>query len=617
MKKRIFLLLFVIVGIIVLGACATTKTTDVFRFEVRELKMTFYNDETRDKEKELKIIRGDTDKDATIVYYLTGISDEDAKSIIDLTGSGEDAEGRVTTKGAKDYVKVKAKGTGSVRLSAFVLGKENVADSIVITIENEMMSAFSVSTKQSSIVVGESIDLNTKVTTKALPNSITDTSISKYTIDNEDVATLNGSVLQGKKVGKVQVTAYSKYDPSFYSTFDIQVVYAKAGRVDLYDQNDDDVDLDEDIDLNLINGDEETGSYVIKYEVVPEAAYRQYGTQAVDQTVTITSSDEKCVKIERGEGQTFTIRAVGAGKANVVIESKDKAAKETVVVEVRWPQTTELNLKKDTIDLKVKKNDTIEIDTISPKGANETLKIEYKDPEDEAKNIITLDGNKVTGVAPGTVVLKVTTIESEGNTPIEKLVTVNVTYDTLTEIKPSSNISLLTGDSSFVEGEFETKVTWSLIPAGSDPSVTLTSSDETIAKIAEDGTLTVFDKVGSAKITITSTANPEIKATVLVEIKNRPGSFTLEGPEDLSEFNYVDDLTIEITVKILPEDAPQNLFDVEIESENDDFRADWDTQGNKIIISILSDVTAEFDVIVTVDGVPGEQFRTYTIVGAE
>ncbi len=600
-----------------LGACATTKATDVFRFEVRELKMTFYNDESKNKEKELKIIRGDTDKNATIVYFLTGISAEDTSGIISLTGSGEDSEGRVTTKGEKDNVIIQAKGTGVVRLSAYVLGKENVADSIVITIENEMMSAFSVTSKQSSIVVGESIDLNSKVTTKALPNSIADTSISRYTIDNEEVATLNGTILQGKKVGTVQVTAYSNYDSSFYATFDIRVVYAQAGRVDLYDKNDEDVDLDEEVNIHLINGDEENGAFLIKYEVVPEAAYRQYGTQAVDQTVTITSSNDKCVKIERGEDKSFVIRAVAAGVAKVTVESKDEKAKQEIVVEVRWPQTTELNLKKDTIDLKVKKNETIEIESILPKGANETLDISYNDPEDEAKNIISLADNKVTGVAPGTVVLKVSTIESEGNTPIEKLVTVNVTYDTLTEIKPSSDISLLTGDSSFVEGQMETKVTWSLVPAGSDPAVTLTSSDETIAKVAADGTLTIFDKVGSAEITITSDVNPEIKATILVEIKNRPGSFTLEGPEDESEFTYVEDLTIEVTVKIEPDNAPQDLFDVEVESENDDFRADIDIQGNKIIISILSDVTAEFYVIVTVEGVTGEQFLTYTVLGSE
>ena len=68
MKKRVLalMMLFLLIG---LFGCAKTQVTDVFRFEVRELEMTLYADETKNLEKELGLIKGDIDKDRLSIEH--------------------------------------------------------------------------------------------------------------------------------------------------------------------------------------------------------------------------------------------------------------------------------------------------------------------------------------------------------------------------------------------------------------------------------------------------------------------------------------------------------------------------------------------------------------------
>ena len=79
MKKKIFLVILFMISLFFVG-CATTKATEVFRFEVRELKLTI-STVVESKEKELKLIRGEVDKNATVVYTVTLVEGDKAGQI--------------------------------------------------------------------------------------------------------------------------------------------------------------------------------------------------------------------------------------------------------------------------------------------------------------------------------------------------------------------------------------------------------------------------------------------------------------------------------------------------------------------------------------------------------
>ena len=251
---------------------------------------------------------------------------------------------------------------------------------------------------------------------------------------------------------------------------------------------------------------------------------------------------------------------------------------------------------------------------ILAENANPKLQLTVKEGSEE---LISVSGDKIEGLKPGEAYVIVSTIESGTNAPIEKEVKITVSYDTLTSINlTTKEITIKTGDSKFVEGSYSVNLKWNLVPAGSNPGVTLTSSDETIAKIAEDGTLTIYDKVGTATITVTSTDNTEIKGECIVTVAAKPVDFSVEGPEDMTEFVYSDELKVEFTVTVEPNTAAQDEFEVEIDLKGDCF-VDFETEGNKITLIFDPDALGEFDVIIYIEGISKEWIRTYTIKAPE
>lgn len=602
MKKRLFLFFLALCGLFFVG-CARTKTTDVFRFEVRELQLTLQSNTENIKEKELKLIRGDTDKNATIVYTVSYIDGANAgtidmnNGIIEVRGSGTNDKGYVTTKGIDDVVKIVPLSEGVVRFSAYVDGKENISDSINVKVTKEVMSGFRLSAIYSDIYVGTT----TGFRTSALPSYL-DASVLKYELSDEKIATISDSgILKGLVPGTVTVKAYSKYDPSMYATTTVKVSYAAAGSIIMYDE---DINEVED-DIVLTNGE----TFTFTTDVHPSDA--TLSMDSVSQKVTYKSSDSKVFSVTTNEDGSVSIITNGGGEATLTIESDDKKVKLETVVIVNWPQTATFNLKKEELDVAVKKNVVVERDGVDPEKANPNFVVEYKDEAD--KEFISINGTKIEGLKPGTAYVVVKTIESGTNIPLEKEVKVNVSYDTLKEINLTiKGLSITTGDSKFVDGVYNNEIKWSLNPSGSNPAVKLSSSDETIAKVDAEGKLTIYDKVGTAIITIESEADSSIKAEYVVKVTSKPTSFTVDAPEEDTVFVYSDTLTVVLTVHILPEDAPQDAYDVEIDNTGSCY-VDYETEGNEITLIFDPDGLGKFDVIITVDGISGEWIHSYEV----
>ena len=601
MKKRILLALLVIFGLFLVG-CATTKTTEVFRFEVRELKLTL-SSTSENKEKALKLIHGEDEKNATIAYTVSYVDGDKAgqidmdNGIISVVGTGTNEKGYATTS-INDNVKIIPISEGVVRFSAYVEGKENVADSIIVTVVKESMSGFKLSAIFSEIYVGTT----TKFKTSAIPSYL-DASVLKYEVSDERIATISedGS-LKGLVPGTVTVKAYSKYDPDMYAVTNVTVTYAQAGSISLYDLNDDEIE-DE---IVLTNGEELGVTTLVK----PKEATLKFDN--VSQKVSFKSSDSKVFTTKTDEEGNVFVVSVGGGEAVLTIESDDKKAKLEIDVKVNWPQTETFAVKSDELEVAVKKSVLVERDGINPEKACPDIKVEYKSDED--KEFISINGNKIEGLKPGVAYVNVSTIESGNNEPLSVEVKVTVSYDTIEEITlPIKAVSIMNGDSKFVEGVYTTQIKYNLKPAGSNPSVKFESNNEEVATVDAEGNVTIKDHIGTAIITITSNDNPEVKAEYEVTVNAKPESFTVEAPDDMSSFVYSEDLVIKLIVTVLPAEAPQYDFDVDFDSNDSNCYIEFDIDKNEITLILDPESLGTFDVIITVDGVAGEWFRTYTV----
>lgn len=120
---------------------------------------------------------------------------------------------------------------------------------------------------------------------------------------------------------------------------------------------------------------------------------------------------------------------------------------------------------------------------------------------------------KITGVAAGTATLTATTVNN-----ISATAAITVTAAALPEE--------ITGlpKSITIDGEATPtyQLEWTVLPANAlDPSVTFTSSDETVATVDENGLITAVG-VGSADITVTCVANPSVSVPVGVTVTSVP-----------------------------------------------------------------------------------------------
>ena len=385
MNRRVLTLLLLVLFVGLVG-CAKTKVSDVFRFEVRELELTLYADETKNLEKELGLIKGDIGENEPIVYTATLLEGKnegkvsfynDILEIVEVEqyiGDAGTVEGTIITD-SNTKVKVKALGEGSIRLTAFLKNSPNVTDSIIITIKKEMLSGIKVSAPDNAkfLYVGQSLQLSVST----FPENIE----SEYTFrsSNSLYATVDRKTGLVKAVAKPQndsnivITVTSTYDESIFATYTLMILTEASTGVEAYK---DSVKIGEEEVIEMTKGDE----IQLSAKVLSELGL-------APQTVTYKSSNTKVLTVTT-DGKVATVKAVGGGEANVTISSYDN---KTCVVKFNVGYVASTSLE-------VKLNDQVvaneKLDVVVKQKYKFSAKVEPADKADQTVEIIVADEYK-------------------------------------------------------------------------------------------------------------------------------------------------------------------------------------------------------------------------------
>ena len=203
-----------------------------------------------------------------------------------------------------------------------------------------------------------------------------------------------------------------------------------------------------------------------------------------NQKVTWTSSDESIATVD----ENGKVTAVGEGKVTITATSEDGGFTASKEINILFNHLTGISFKEESADIIIHESKDLEL-IYAPEDAS--LKTVSWESSDES--IATVDENGiVTAVNGGSAVIKATS--EDGNLTAE--ITVNV-------IVPAEKIEIQTEVSEIEYGKSETLDVTFTPSNTTNQKVTWTSSDESIATVDENGTVTA---VGEGKVTITATS---------------------------------------------------------------------------------------------------------------
>lgn len=257
------------------------------------------------------------------------------------------------------------------------------------------------------------------------------------------------------------------------------------------------VEVKSDVDLSLVDMPET--KTVFGFYECPAI----YDIKDFKYEVTYSSSDESIFTIEtpevseKGEDHTLTpiIIPVNTGEAELVITSGEVSKTVNVTVK-KYVSPSEMP---ETVEVVKDKN----VAVVNELGEYEVLKADFT-IEDTDKAIISEDGI-ITGVNQGETILKTIAGDKEFETSIKVL-------------QPVTNLEV-SAKSVYVGNTVKSNV--GLVPNTADYGTSLTykSSDTSVAKVNETGTITGV-KVGKATITVTSEEG--IIKDFTVTVSNKP-----------------------------------------------------------------------------------------------
>ena len=590
MKRKVLalIMLFLFIGLV---GCAKTQVSDVFRFEVRELEMTLYADEAKNVEKELGIIKGDIDENAPIVYSMSYVDGKNAGQIcyendileiieveeyIDENGI---VAGTVISDG-KMKVKVKAKGEGTIRLTAFLKDSPNVTDSIIITVQKEILEGIKINAPKDVVYFGQTMQLQVETFPQHIVSDFTYKSSNKgfLTVDKNGLVTAVTPGEQSTETSKeVIITATSVYDSNVSATYKVTVTYENATGIKMMNGE---KEIKKDETVNMTRNDE----IQLSAQVLSELGF-------ANKKVTYKSSDTKVATIST----TGLIKAVNGGSATISVTTADGSITTSFKVEVGYEQSTSFEVKfnneavaDQVFEILLNKNYIFTAQVEPLASANQNVKLEVAD---EYKDFVKIDGLKITPLKVGEFKLTVSTLD-ESN-PLTKEVSFKVDYDTVNAVEITSQPKeLVIGD--------EYQVTAKVSPTGAVQDVVYSSSDETVATVDATGLVKAL-KQGTVTITVTSVADGEKKATITLNVYDKPTSFTVTGITEGQKVAVGDDVVI--TISIAPDTA--YVSKVTVSSENDLFDVSFD--GLTVTLSAAEAGTEK--ITISIEGLPEQVFN--------
>jgi uncharacterized protein YjdB len=257
---------------------------------------------------------------------------------------------------------------------------------------------------------------------------------------------------------------------------------------------------------------------------------------AFDQTVTWNSNAEAIATVNNAG----VVTAVAVGAATITVTTNDGAKTATCAVTVNPTAVTGVSLNKQAIILGISDTETLTA-TVAPSAATDKT-VTWSS---NAEAIATVDNaGVVTAVATGAATITVTT--TDGAKTDSCAVTV------LSSIIAVTGVTLDATTADLKPGDTKTLTATVAPPNATDPTVTWSSDNTSVATVSQTGVVTAAG-VGTANITVTSNADNSKTDACVVTVNPPPAtsiSINLDGSTDGAsvELTYADGTTESLTI---------------------------------------------------------------------
>ncbi len=411
--------------------------------------------------------------------------------------------------------KVTAKSAGTAIITA--TSENGKTASCTVTVEKKLIPITEVSLSESAVGI---IEGNThKLTATVLPENTTDSKSISWSSNNEAVATVSeDGTITAKSVGTAVITATSTNG----KTADCTVTVSKK-EIPITE-----VHLDKS-SATLTEGDSTT----LVATVLPE-----------------NTTDGKSIKWSSSNVAVATVDLMGkvtaksAGTAIITATSENgKTASCTVTVEKKLIPITEVLIDKSSATLTEGDSTTLTA-TVLPENTTDRKDISWSSSNNDIATVDTT--GHVEAKQAGTVIITATS--SNGKTA-ECTVTVEK------KLIPITEVSLSESAVGIIEGNTH-KLTATVLPENTtdSKSVSWGSSNEAVATVSEDGTITA-KSAGTAVITATSTNGKTVGCTVTVSKKEIP---IVDVALNRTSATITEGDILNLTATVLPENTTES-----------------------------------------------------------
>ena len=372
-----------------------------------------------------------------------------------------------------------------------------------VTVEAPFVAVESVTVSMTELTLLEGTDY--LLTAKVLPENATDPSVT-WTSSDETVATVEEGLVKALKEGTAVITAKAGEKES-QCALTVAKDFVPVSSITL--------NLSE---AKLLPGE----TAVLNATVLPE--------DATDPSVTWSSSDESVATVSDG-----TVTAVAPGEAVITARAGEQEARCTVTVETPYVPVTSITVSPTQITL-TEGDETNLTATVLPEDATDPH-VAFSSSEPGVATVD--DGGKVTAVKAGKAIITA----SAGDCKAECSVTVEA------RIVPVESVSLSVSSLTLDVGESADLMAKVLPENATDPSVTWSSSNETVASV--NGGHVEALQAGNAVITARA-GNVEASCKVTV---NQPFVAVESITLDKTELSLAKGGTATLKATVLPGNA--------------------------------------------------------------